>query len=110
MKNKLPSFPPNEATIITDDADAYFHANAFQMLSQAFLESPLPATFIISPHHDTHWLVVILNKGYSTPSENGMSFYAIPKKLMSLDKVKSMIHSQCEGSYVELENSAKPEG
>ncbi len=108
MNTNLPSFPPDRHTAIQDDTIALRYAAAFEMMSDTFLDSPFPATFITSQNHNTHWLVVILNKGHASPEDNGLSFYAIPKSMLSLDKVKSMIISQCGDSYIEIENSSKP--
>ena len=109
MKQKLPSLPPDKPIMITDSSEARYYAVCFKMLNQALLESTLPATFIINQNHDTHWLVVGLYKGFTKPEDNGMNFFGFPKNQTSLDKVKHLIRSYTGDTYVELENSGKPE-
>lgn len=110
MNIDLPPLPIDRPTTILDDKTALLYAAKFEMMSDAFLDSPFPATMLTSQNHNSHWLVVILHKGYSRPEDNGLSFHAFPKTMMTLAQVKSTLHAQCENSYFEIEIDPKKDG
>lgn len=105
-----PVLPVGKTVIIQDRAEADRYAKAFAMFDNEILKRAFsePAVCVISQKHQTHWLMACMFRGFADSRENGASFIALPKHVMSIEQLHDFVRSFMGNARIELRRDIPP--